>query len=340
MDSELVNALHGFARRVSLLQRVLRVTVAEIASQDGDELPNVLGTHAVLATGIRFVPLFPFEPGIRYRAIFDPRPLGGAAYADIETFEFQLPDPVSARPARVEQVFPSAAVLPENLLRFYVAFSNPMPRGQAKRQIQILGPDDSPVPDVLYRAPVELWDSAMRRLTVLLDPGRLKRNVGPNARLGPPLNEGHRYALVVGGGMLDATGHALQETFVKDFLAGPPVRDRVDPAQWRITPPRRRTLDHLTLEFPFPLDCGPRSTGISVADGARQRVTGEARLDGDGRRWTFAPASAWGTSEIHLHIDPDLEDVCGNTPHAPFDAPAGAVEMTAPGSSLVSVRLR
>jgi hypothetical protein len=163
--------------------------------------------------------------------------------------------------------------------------------------------------------------------------------VGPNAQLGPPLKEGRRYALLVGDGMLDATGSVLRGTYAKDFLAGPPVRRRIEPAQWRITPPRRRTLDRLTLEFPIPLDCGLGSTGVSVVDDARKRVAGEASLDGDGRRWTFTPASAWLANKIHIHIDPNLEDVCGNTLRAPFDAPAGAVETSAPVRSVVSVQL-
>jgi len=339
LDPELIASLNGLAQRDSLLQRILRVTVVASQLGEGERLPDVVGNYKVLDYAIQFLPLFPFEPGLRYCAKFDPRPLGGATPADVTTLDFQLPGQVSASRAEVEHVSPSAEVLPENLLRFYVTFSNAMRRGQAEKQICILGPDGRTAPDVLYRPPVELWDRAMRRLTVLLDPGRLKRKVGPNAELGPPLQEGHRYALVVGGAMLDATGRPLQSTYVQDFLAGPPVRTRVEPSQWRITPPRRRTFDRLTLEFPIPLDGALGPTGISVVDDARKRVAGVTGIDGDGRCWTFTPASAWLASEIHLHIDLDLEDVCGNTLRAPFDAPAGVVETTAPAGSMISVQL-
>jgi hypothetical protein len=339
LDPKLTASLHAFAQLDSLLQRMLRVTVATAGLPCDERLPNVLGHYEVVERGIQFIPRFAFEPGIRYRASFDLGPLGSTAHADVTTYEFQLPGRMSAGPAQVEQVLPSADVLPENLLRFYVTFSSPMQRGHAEQQIKILGPDGRTAPDVLYRPPVELWDRAMRRLTVLLDPGRLKRRVGPNVQLGPPLKDGQRYALVVGNGMLDATGSALQHGYAKDFFAGPPVRTRIEPAQWRITRPRRRTFDSLALQFPIPLDGGLGSTGVSVVDDARKRVAGEASLDSDGRRWTFTPASAWRASEIHIHIDPNLEDVCGNTLRAPFDAPAGAVETSAPACSMVSVQL-
>jgi hypothetical protein len=339
LDPKLIASLQGFAQLDPLLQGMLRVTVADARLPNDERLPNVLGNYEVLDRGIQFTPLFPFEPGIRYCAIFDSGPLGSAPHADVTTYEFQLPGQVSAGPAQVEHVVPSADILPENLLRFYVTFSSPMQRGQAEKQIKILGPDGRPAPDVLYRPPVELWDRAMRRLTLLLDPGRLKRRVGPNVQLGPPLKEGHRYALVVGDGMLDATGRTLRKTYAKEFVAGPPVRTRVEPAQWRITPPRKRTLEQLTLEFPISVDGGLGSTGVSVVGDARKRVVGEASLDRDGRRWTFTPASVWLASEIHIRIDPNLEDVCGNTLCAPFDVPAGAVETSAPACSMISVQL-
>ena len=63
--------------------------------------------------------------------------------------------------------------------------SSSMQRGRVRSEISLLGPDGKPALDVLYRAPVELWDRSMRQLTILLDPGRLKRGVGPNRELGP-----------------------------------------------------------------------------------------------------------------------------------------------------------
>jgi hypothetical protein len=72
--------------------------------------------------------------------------------------EFSLPREPKIGPTKVKHFFPSSDSLPENLLRFYVCFSNPMQRGRAAEHISLLGPDGRPAPDVLYRPPVELWD--------------------------------------------------------------------------------------------------------------------------------------------------------------------------------------
>jgi hypothetical protein len=51
-----------------------------------------------------------------------------------------------------------------------------------------------------------------RRLTLLFDPGRIKRGLRPRADLGSALLAGKRYKLVVGDGMADATGNLLKNT--------------------------------------------------------------------------------------------------------------------------------
>src|SRR5580658_3030889 len=102
-----------------------------------------------------------------------------------------------------------------------------MQRGRALKEISLLDSDGRPVSDALYRPPVELWDRAMRHLTVLLDPGRLKRWVGPNVELGPPLKEGQQFTLEIGSGMIDQYGRPLRERFQKHFFVGDPVREQV-----------------------------------------------------------------------------------------------------------------
>jgi hypothetical protein len=201
------------------LETLLRVTVADAGFPDDEDLPDVSGDRQVLSDGLHFVPHFPFAAGVRLRAILDLSALGRPGLAAVLIREFSFPRETATVETEVSQVHPSSDVLPENLLRFYVRFSNPMRRGRAEGNIKVLGPDGNPVPDALYRAPVELWDSSMTCLTVLLDPGRLKRGVGPNRVLGPPLKAGERCMLAVGPGMIDAYGRPLREGFSKSFTS-------------------------------------------------------------------------------------------------------------------------
>lgn len=191
----LITSLGKHPEAGRLLQSILRVRVIDAGMPGGEDIPDVFGRHQVLENGIRFIPHFPFDSGIRFRATFDPQPLGRPELSQALTLEFSLPKAMNAMRTEVKHVFPSSDSLPENLLRFYVCFFNPMRRGRAEEQIGLLGPDGWSAPDTLYRPPVKLWDKSMRHLTILLDPGRLKRGVGPNRELGPPLKPGQKYGV-------------------------------------------------------------------------------------------------------------------------------------------------
>ncbi len=203
---------------------VLRVMVVQTEVPFVDSLPSVSGRYQMLESGIRFTPHFPFEPGLTCRAIFDSEPLGRSGVSGSSAVDFSLPRDGRALPTEVSRIFPSGGDLPENLLRFYVCFTSPMQRGRAQDAIVPLGPGGEPAADVFYRAPIELWDQSMRVLTILLDPGRLKRGVGPNRALGPPLGLGLVYTLVVGAGMTDLSGQQLDQPVYKHFRVIKAVR--------------------------------------------------------------------------------------------------------------------
>jgi hypothetical protein len=321
LGSDLIAALRECAQAARLLQSILRVRVVEAEVLPDEDLPDVFGQHQVLQDQIRFGPHFPFEPGVQYRASFDPRPLGRPELSEVLTLEFSLPRGTSAAPTQLTQVFPSSDTLPENLLRFYLRFSNSMQRGRVEEQIRLLGPDGEPAPDVLYRPPVELWDRTMRHLTILLDPGRLKRGVGPNRALGPPLKAGHEYTLVIGSGMLDLRGRPLPGSVSKRFQVKEAVRERIAVEHWKIRPPTKDSREPLVLMFPKPLDWALLWHTIDVVAEGGLSIAGRIAIDQGERRWSFTPSSPWTAGSYSVRVASGLEDVCGNTLLEAFDKP-------------------
>jgi hypothetical protein len=221
----------------------------------------------------------------------------------------------------VTHIFPSSDLLPENLLRFYVCFSKSMQRGRALEEISLLNSDGQPVADALYRPPVELWDRSMQHLTVLLDPGRLKRGVRPNRELGLPLKLGQMYMLAIGAGMVDLSGGRLHETFYKHFRVTAAVREHIAVEKWGIVPPATKSLQPLVLMFPRPLDRALLSHTITVTPPGNQGLEGRITIDQCERRWSFTPTSPWAAGSYHVRVSSSLEDVCGNSVIAAFDKP-------------------
>jgi hypothetical protein len=324
LDPDLIASLGRHPRAGCLLQSILRVRVIETGSSGGGSLPDVLGHHQVRENGIRFIPYFPFDSGVRFRATFDPRPLERAELTEALTLEFSLPRETNAMRTRVQHVFPSSDSLPENLLRFYVCFSHPMQRGRAEEHITLLGPDGRPAPDTLYRPPLELWDRSMRYLTILLDPGRLKRGVGPNRELGPPLTPGERYTLAVGSGIVDTSGRRLSETFSKSFHVTEAIRKPIAIQQWKIVPPVSKSRRPLVTIFPKPLDWALLWRSITIASEDGRPVPGRIAIGQGERRWSFTPISPWNAGSYSIRAASSLEDVCGNSLLQAFDRPLGS----------------
>ena len=72
-----------------------------------------------------------------------------------------------------------------------------MARGDVYKHISLIRADGSRVPSAFLNLSWNFWDVGQQRLTVLLDPGRIKRGVGPNLKAGPPLAENEAYTLRV-----------------------------------------------------------------------------------------------------------------------------------------------
>ncbi len=164
-------------------------TVFSVYAGSSDMAP-MLGAYSVEAGVLEFRPRFPLAPGVRYRAVFHP-PGGSAVEAS-----FDGPKKSVDATTRVEHIYPSAAVLPSNLLKMYIVFSAPMSRGEAWKRIHLLDEAGRPVIGAFLEIDQELWDPELRRLTVLFDPGRIKRDLVPNLQNGVPVVEGHKYTLL------------------------------------------------------------------------------------------------------------------------------------------------
>jgi hypothetical protein len=322
LGPDLVAFLRTCSRPGELLRSVFRVAVAQTPSPEADSLPDVSGRYLLLEDEVQFIPHFPFEREVKYRASFDPRPLGAPLTAESLNLEFLIPSEQKAPTlTEVTHIFPSCDLLPENLLRFYVCFSNSMQRGRALKEISLFDSDGRPAVDALYRPPVELWDRSMRHLTVLLDPGRLKRWVGPNIQLGPPLKMGQKYTLEIGSWINDLYGRPLRERFRKHFVVGDPIRKRIAVEDWKILTPMTGSRQALVLIFTSPLDWALLLQTITIESADGLVIEGRIVVGQHERRWSFTPTSPWISGVYHIRVGSSLEDVCGNSIRGAFDRP-------------------
>jgi hypothetical protein len=302
------------------LADVVRVHVADAA----DDVPAVAGEVSRVesvagGSGLRFTPRYPLRPGMRYRVEYlRSRLFGDASAADDLEEEFELPA-ADASPASVAHIYPSADRLPENQLKFYLHFSAPMSRGEAYQHVRLLDADGQPVADPFLELGEELWDPAMQRFTLLFDPGRIKRGLKPREEVGPVLEEGKRYTLVVDRQWPSAAGQPLEADARKEFEVLPPDDAPLDYASWKIEPPKAGTSDPLVVHFGEPLDQAMLERVVRVVDAAGQPVSGAVAIAEQETQWRFTPQMPWVAGDYRLVADTTLEDLAGNSIGRAFD---------------------
>ncbi len=299
--------------------RIFAVFVVDVP-QDID-LPPVAGTYSVEASSLKFVPRFAFRPGMRYRAVLHTAGVAATPQGSEKTVTFELAIPAAkpGKPTEVTQIYPSSGVLPENQLKFYIYFSGPMARSEAYQRVSLLDARGNQIDDPFLEIGEELWDAGARRLTIYIEPGRIKQGLKPREDLGPVLEPGQNYTLHVDRSWRDASGQMLHADFNKRFRAGPAVTGAIEFAEWKIKAPAAGSRNPVTINFPRPLDHALLSRAILVVDSQDAEVPGAVSIGDEERRWEFTPRSSWTTGDYEFVIDTTLEDLAGNRIGQPFE---------------------
>lgn len=216
-------------------------------------------------------------------------------------------------------IYPTAEVLPDNLLRFYVYFPRRMSGQVSASDLRLLDADGQPIRDALLATTYELWSPNRQRLTVLLDPGRVKTGLHANDTLGRALVSGQRYAIQVPASLIDSTGCLLGKTTTYSFTAGPTDVEPPSPGAWRVAPPRTGSKDTLVVDLGSPHDHLSMAYRIRVVDQDGKVVAGQIDVSDSEQVWQFTPREDWSSQDYRISVDPRLEDLAGNRPGARFD---------------------
>ena len=209
------------------------------------------------------------------------------------------------------EIHPAGTTVPENLLRLELRFDQPQRLPFDLERLKLLDGDGVEIRHALLD--LALPDADGRRITVLLDPGRVKTGVGPNLQAGRALTPGATISLSV----VDAadTAPVIKTWRVVDALSRP-----LQPEHWRLSAPRRGTRDALSVDLRVPISSvGERL--IAVLDGRGRPVAGVVTLGDGDATWRFRPSRPWATGRHRLVTHPDLEDPAGNRRCAAFEDP-------------------
>ena len=273
------------------------------------EFPPMAGRLVRDGDDACFVPRFAFVEGTTYTVVVE-----GAVAAVLVR-----PRPDREATTEVLDIRPTATDVPRNLLRFYVQFSARMSEGYAAGHVRLVDDAGNEMVGALLPTEHELWDADRHRLTVLLDPARIKRGLVAHRETGYSIRSGESFRLVIDEGFCDARSTPLRARAERRYAVRGDERHRVDPFLWRVTVPATTTVHPLDVMFDRPLDHGLLSRCLRVVGPDGRPVEGTAVVGPEEQSWRFTPRRAWAPGAHHLVVDPVLEDLAGNSVSRVFD---------------------
>jgi hypothetical protein len=201
------------------------------------------------------------------------------------------------------RISPEAMALPANTLRFYIHFSRPGEAHFDREQLRLKNEDGQVVPDPFLVLSHELWSRDGRRLTVFMEPGRIKRGMGEDPSHEPAFIVGRKYSLVI---------TALGQTARHTFRVGDPILEAIDESDWRVDPPIVGSTNPAIVHFNRVMDAALCEDEIRILNPFGKVLDTRVTLARDAITLAFYPNQPWSAGNHTLVVSDRFEDVCGN----------------------------
>lgn len=270
---------------------------------------HILGNYKKEGSQIRFTPVIPFSAGEEYQ-IFKK---GGVI------LEFQIQHNTTKTQPRVVGIYPAIDTVPENLLKMYFVFSEPMQQSTKTLDfIKVFDNETKEEKSIFLSLENELWNLDRTELTLWLDPGRIKKDLIPNQKFGTPLVEGKSYTIKIQKGLENAKGIPLGKSTEKRIVVT--KKDNVKPTidSWQLTIPNLLTKEALGISLNESLDKFLLEETIQLYSGDTL-IEGAVMVSKKATSLLFIPKKAWEKGRYRIVIESRLEDLAGNNLNRLFD---------------------
>lgn len=233
----------------------------------------------------------------------------------------------------VVQVYPTADTLPENLLRMYIQFSEPMKTVGNLEKISLINEEAKEIQGAIFNNVYELWDEQQLQLTLIFDPARVKTGLVAHNNMGRALQPNQSYQLVIDG--LENIDHQpMPHSYTKRFFVT--TADTIPPSinDWVLSLPKAQSKTPLLIKFPDMLDQISLRHRLVVVNGNEETIVGNVDIGKKERSWQFTPDIPWPKGNYKIYINARLEDPAGNNPNGLFDHKIGTLKYAKEGELL------
>ena len=219
---------------------------------------------------------------------------------------------------KVLEIYPTTGSIPVNILRFYIQFSSPMQEIDILRHIKLTNEKGENITGVFFENQYELWNKDRTKITLIIDPGRVKSGLFANNEMGRAFDEGKKYTLEVDSLLLDFKDQKLSESFTKKFVAVKEDNIPPDPKLWKLSLPKTNTKNNISIAFNDKIDHISAQTLIRIFKD-KKPINGKILLAIDEEKISFVPNNKWKKGKYQILINPQLEDISANSVNQIFD---------------------
>jgi hypothetical protein len=216
----------------------------------------------------------------------------------------------SATP-QVLSISPAARSIPANTLRLYVTFDRPARTLVATRDLRLLDAAGRTIDAAFMDFGQDLWSPDGRRLTVLFDPGRVKRGVEGAGESAAPLQVGRSFTVEVSGKRFH-------------YQVTPAVRTAITEHTWRLALPKAGSREALRVTFDRQMDDALLRDQLEVIDAQGRSHPGQVTVSRSGQVWSWRPRHGWRIGAYRLVVGSSLEDLSGNRVGEALDHDVGS----------------
>jgi hypothetical protein len=219
---------------------------------------------------------------------------------------------------KVIAIYPTTDSIPVNILRFYIQFSKPMQEMNVLNHIVLLDENNKNITGVFYENQYELWNEDRTKITLIVDPGRVKLGLLANNKMGKAFDEGKKYSLKVDGLLLDFDNQPLANPFTKSFIAVKEDTTAPDTKKWKLSLPNANTTNPIIIDFNDNIDHISAMTYIKIVRD-KNEIEGNFTLQNNEQKANFNPNKKWQKGNYQILVHPRLEDITANSVNQVFD---------------------
>jgi len=306
IDNETINYEEGKAISISFRSNE-KTDELKITLKDNNT--DIIGDLFSEGTMVTFKPIVPFTNGQDYQI----------KYQNKVVLDYKIAPSIQESIPELLAIYPNVDYVPENLLKMYFKFSQPMQEVKSSLDfIKVFDKTENKEVDVFLELETELWNKEHMLLTLWLDPGRIKKDLIPNKEKGLPILKDHEYSITVSENFKTANANNLKQNYIKEFSVGPQDKEKPSTHDWYINTPNSQK-ESLKIIFNQPLDVIIVNEVFSIYNSYNKLVEGTFLFQKNGFSTEFLPSENWKPGNYLIKIESRLEDLAGNNLNRLFE---------------------